>query len=256
MIRASHRSLALLRTLTMLQRILIAGFFCFLFLPDDGWGQGGNVAKNLPTFDRRLYHFGFILGYNRSDFFLESRPRSGVRDSLQRMRSITRPGFDLGIVSALHFNKNLSLRFLPGLSFQDHVVEYSWLEDDSTANKVKKRIGSTFIDVPFNFKFRTNRVKNFAAYVIGGAKWSIDMATNEDVENEDADKVILKMHSHDYAAQVGGGFDFFLEYFKFGVELKLSVGLRDMIIHEDTRFARPIEQARTKKYLLSLTFEG
>ena len=240
----------------MLQRILIACSFCLLFLPDSVHGQGGNVARNLPTFDRRLYHFGFSLGYNRADFFMDSRQRTNVRDSLQSMRSNTRPGFDLGIVSSLHFNKNLSLRFLPGLSFQDHVVEYSWLESDSTAKQVKKRIGSTFIDVPLNIKFRTDRVKNFAAYVIGGAKWSIDMASNKDVDDQASDKVVLKMHRNNFAAQVGGGFDFFLEYFKFGVELKMSVGLRDMIIHEDTRFARPIEEARTKKYLLSLTFEG
>lgn len=82
------------------------------------------------------------------------------------------------------------------------------------------------------------------------------MASNEDVDDQASKKVVLKMHRNDLAAQVGGGFDLFLEYFKFGVELKFSMGLRDMIIHEDTRFARPIEQARTKKYLLSLTFEG
>lgn len=240
----------------MLCRSLIAGAFLLLLIPASGWGQSADVSKNLPAFDRRLYHFGFNIGYNRSDYFLEARPRVNVRDSLQRVRSIARPGFDLGIISALHFNKNWSLRFLPGLSFQDHLVRYSYLKDDSTAERIDKRIGSTFIDVPLNVKFRSNRVQNFAAYVIGGAKWSIDMASNEDVENDASDKVVLKMHTHDYAAQIGGGFDFFLEYFKFGVELKLSVGLRDIMIHEDTRFARPIEQARTKKYLLSLTFEG
>jgi hypothetical protein len=227
-----------------------------LLFPGLGKGQGGNVAKNLPAFDRRLYHFGFTLAYNRADFYLDARPRANVRDSLQRMRSVSQPGFDLGIVSSLHLNKNWSLRFLPALSFQDHVFRYSFLETDSTAREVDKRIGSTFIDVPLNIKFRTDRVRNFAAYVIGGAKWSVDMASNENINDQGADEVILKMHSNDYAAQIGGGFDFFLQYFKFGIELKLSVGLRDIMIHEDDRFSRPIERARTRKYLLSFTFEG
>lgn len=240
----------------MFRSFLITCLVILFSLPEDGNGQGGNVAKNLPAFDRRLYHFGFSLAYNRSDLFLEARPRANVRDSLQRMRSIARPGFDLGIVSSLHFDKNWSLRFLPGLSFQDHVVRYSFLKNDSTAEVIDKRIGSTFIDVPLNLKFRTDRVKNFAAYVIGGGKWSIDMASNENVDDQAAQKVVLKLHSHDYAAQIGGGFDFFLQYFKFGVELKFSVGLRDLMIHEDTRFSRPIRGARTKKYLLSFTFEG
>jgi hypothetical protein len=254
MIRPFPRSLAL-KSL-MLRKQLIAGSLLLCLVPLLGKGQRSETVKNLPAFDQRLYHFGFNIGYNRADYFLEARPRINIRDSLQTMRSISRPGFDLGIISALHFNKNWSLRFLPGLSFQDHVVRYSFLKTDSTAEVIDKRIGSTFIDVPLNIKFRTDRVNNFAAYVIGGAKWSIDMASNEDVENQASDRVVLKMHPNDYAAQIGGGFDFFLEYFKFGIELKFSVGLRDMMIHEDTRFSRPIQGARTKKYLLSFTFEG
>ncbi len=257
MIGAFQRSVALHAIFPMLlnrHSPFILTLFAFVFLPNTGSGQ--NVATNLPNFDRRLYHFGFNLGYNRAGYYMDPRPREGVRDSLQSMRSIDRPGFDLGIVSSLHLNKNWSLRFLPGLSFQDRVVRYSFLESDSTVERVDKRIGSTFIDVPLNVKFRTDRVKNFAAYVIGGAKWSIDMASRDELDDESDDEAFLKMRPNDYAAQIGGGVDFFLKYFKFGIELKLSVGLRDMMIHEENRFSVPIEQARTRKYLLSFTFEG
>lgn len=260
MITPSGRSLALCCGFLMRSSytLFFLFFFCAFLSFKGGAQQGRHVNKNLPTFDDRLYHFGFKLAYNRAGLYMDPRPREGIatRDSLQRMRSIDQPGFDLGIISSLHLNKNVSLRFLPALSFQDRVMRYAFQETDSTVNVVDKRIGSTFIDVPLNLKYRTDRVNNFAAYLIGGARWSIDMASAEDVDNSSADEILLKMHRNDYAAQIGGGFDFFLKYFKFGIELKLSVGLRDMLIHEDTPFARPIESARTRKYLLSFTFEG
>ena len=56
--------------------------------------------------------------------------------------------------------------------------------------------------------------------------------------------------------QIGFGTDFYLEYFKFGVELKMSYGLKDYHVKEDNAFANPIEKLKSKMFLLSLTFEG
>ncbi len=226
-----------------------------LLLPLTGMAQQTKV-QNLPNFDQRQYHFGFTLGYNSADLYMDPKENLGQVDSLIGVRNQRKPGFDLGIVSSLHLNKNISLRFLPSLSFQDRVLEYSFLEPDSSIELVSRRIGSTFVNFPLNVKFRTNRINNFAAYIITGAKYGIDMASDEDVDNQASNKIIVKLKRHDYAAQVGAGFDFFMKYFKFGIELKLSTGLRDLVIHEDTIFSRPIESGRTKLFLLSLTFEG
>ena len=48
----------------------------------------------------------------------------------------------------------------------------------------------------------------------------IDMASNKDVDNETAalGDQIVKLKKTDFGIEVGGGFDFFLEYFKLGVE--------------------------------------
>jgi hypothetical protein len=55
---------------------------------------------------------------------------------------------------------------------------------------------------------------------------------------------------------MGGGFDFFLPYFKFAVEFKTSIGINDILIHEDTPFSNPIESLRTRSFIVSFTFEG
>jgi hypothetical protein len=56
--------------------------------------------------------------------------------------------------------------------------------------------------------------------------------------------------------EVGGGVDMFLPYFKFGLELKMGIGLPNVLIDDNTRFSAPLESLRTKTYMLSFTFEG
>ena len=51
---------------------------------------------------------------------------------------------------------------------------------------------------------------------------------------------------YDYGVEAGGGVDMFLPYFKFGVELKASWGIPNLLIDDDTRFSTPIESLRSK----------
>ena len=66
----------------------------------------------------------------------------------------------------------------------------------------------------------------------------------------------MKIKRHDFAYEVGGGFDFFLEYFKFGIELKLSTGLRDLNVYDHSFYNEPITNLRSKVWWESITFEG
>ncbi|MFB6306186.1 MAG: outer membrane beta-barrel protein, partial [Flavobacteriales bacterium] len=168
-------------------------------------------------------------------------------------------GFNLGIIGVLHLHKNAYLRFIPALSFQERVLDYTFLENDSTPQFFKKRVGMTMVDFPLNFKFRGNRNdNNMAPYLTAGAKYSINLTSEKGVNNVGVfpEDIVVKVDKWDFAAQIGAGMDFFLQYFKFGIEMKLSVGLRNTFIGDDTMFSRPIESLRTKFFLLSFTFEG
>ena len=74
-------------------------------------------TENLPNFDLHVFHFGFLLSYNTSDFFVKLKPNAPFTDSLLVLDHVKQPGFNLGIVSSLNMTPNLSLRFLPSLSF-------------------------------------------------------------------------------------------------------------------------------------------
>jgi len=212
--------------------------------------------RNLPSFDDRRYHFGFTLGVNSSGSFIDRNFASNFNDSLLTLTPKNASGFNLGIVTSLKLFNNYSMRFIPSLSFQDRVVLYEFLKADGKSEFFEKRIESTFIDFPINFKWRSNRLNNTAVYVLFGGKYSLDVASQEDVNNFIADDIILKLKKHDFSGEVGGGFDFFLPYFKFGIELKLAVGIPNLLIQDNTRFSSPINSFRTRTFMLSFTFEG
>ena len=223
-------------------------------------GQGGVKGikvENLPTFDMNTFHFGFILGYNNANFFLDVKPGKIPQDSVLVVNSKSSPGFHLGIVSSLNFNKNLRLRFVPSISFQERILEYQFREPSGAVSSFQKNVESTLLEFPLLLKFRTNRINNVAYYLIAGGKVTLDMATQKDVDNTfDPDEIVIKLEKTDYAAEVGAGMDFFLPYFKFAIELKTAIGIPNLLIDDGTPFSDPIESLRSKTFYVSFTFEG
>jgi hypothetical protein len=59
--------------------------------------------------------------------------------------------------------------------------------------------------------------------------------------------------------EFGAGMDFYLTYFKLSVELKLSTGLRDVIVNEvvpqHPEFKNAIEKMKSQIWVLSFHFE-
>jgi hypothetical protein len=238
-------------------------FLTFVFLLSIfslfGQGKGSRfVMKNLQEFDKARFHFGFILGWNSSDFFIDEKQNNYVDNNLLSLNNISRPGFNLGIVSSLNITHLTSIRFLPTLSFQERELQYNFSGANDTSVLWTKRIESTFLDFPLLLKMRTERINNFAAYIVAGGRFGLDMQSNKDVNNGSASlkEQIVKITKPDYGIEVGGGFDFFLEYFKLGIELKMGMGLKNILIQENTYFSNPIDKLRSKVWTVSLTFEG
>lgn len=218
--------------------------------------SGGVKVENLPNFDLRRFHFGFLLSYNTSDFYTRLRARAPFTDSLLVLNHQRQPGFNLGIVASLNMGTNLSLRFLPTLSFQERILQYQFRDPLGGIEYYQKPVESTYLEFPLLVKLRSDRINNFAVYLIGGGKFSIDMASQKDVNQALDDETIVKLAKYDYSAEVGGGFDFFLQYFKFGIELKTGVGIPNLLVRDGTRFDLPLESLRSKTYVLTFTFEG
>ncbi|MBK7753890.1 MAG: outer membrane beta-barrel protein [Flavobacteriales bacterium] len=125
-------------------------------------GVKGIKVENLPNFDLRRFHFGFLLCYNTSDFFMKLDPQAYTRDSVLVVDHLRKPGFNLGIVGSLNMTTHLSLRFIPSLSFQDRVLRYRFRKTDGTPVVFEKPVESTYLEFPLLLKFRSDRINNFA----------------------------------------------------------------------------------------------
>jgi len=230
--------------------------FLFYLIAISAFAQRDRAGSNLAKFDYRKYHFGFALSGNQSSFFINYKPDFSFQDSLLSITNVPQAGFNLHILASYNPLPNVNIRFLPGLSFQDRSLQYQFLRAHNKIETQTKPISSVWLEFPVLFKFRTNRTGNFAAYGLLGGKYARDMQSQKNVSNNQSSQIVVKLKSNDYCVEAGGGFDFFLPFFKFAVEFKTSIGLPDLLIHEDTKYALPIDKLRSRAFVVSITFEG
>ena len=230
--------------------------FILISIEFSSLSQRAELTKNYRNFDRRLLHFGFMLGGNSADFSTQYKPNLLEEYNYSSITNQSQPGFQLGIISSMKLGTPMiRMRFIPTLSFQERILFYNGFDLEGLTKTIDERVGSTNLDFPLLFKFRTLRYNNFAAYIITGAQYTLDLQTNENSSQSFSDP-FLKIRRHDYQGQIGAGVDFFLEYFKFGIELKFSHGLRNSLIQDNTRLSSPIDQLYNRIWWISLTFEG
>src|SRR5690554_4393202 len=216
------------------------------------------LTENYQKFDRKLIHFGFMLGVNTADFSTQYKPGMLENFNTFSITNKSQPGFQLGIISSMKLGTPLlRLRFIPSLSFQERLLNYTYISGDPEKewDTYEERVGSTNLDFPLLLKFRTARYNNFAAYLIGGAQYTLDLQSKEKSAQKYGDPFI-KLFRDDFQAQVGAGVDFFLPFFKFGIEVKLSHGFKNALIQDNTRLSNPINVLYNRVWWISLTFEG
>lgn len=232
--------------------------FLILFLVVAAGTQAQRFKQErYKNFDKRLFHFGFMLGFNSSDFTVFQNVNAYEQYGLKLLENDAQPGGQLGILTTMKLGTPvLRLRFIPTLSFQERLLRFSF--EDTLLNKDQvsdERVNSTNLDFPLMLQFRTKRLNNFAAYVLIGGQYSIDLQSQEKASQNFIDPYI-KIKRNDVQGQIGGGLEFFAPYFKFGVELKYSHGFINSFIQDNTNIANPINKLYNKVWSLSLIFEG
>lgn len=208
-----------------------------------------------PNYDERTWHYGFLLGINKADFIIHPNPALASLDSVYILESVPQSGFNLGLVSDLRLGNYAAVRFIPALAFSTRTLEYSFKSSRGSITR-KKTIESTFVDFPLDLKLKSARLNNFRAYLLLGGKFSIDIASQKDVNSDLVSDAIVKLRKNDYYYTVGFGFDFYRQYFKFSPEIKFCFGLRDLLIKENNVFAKSIDRITSKIIDISFTFES
>ncbi|NQY09307.1 MAG: PorT family protein [Flavobacteriales bacterium] len=210
----------------------------------------------MPKSDaERRFKFGFTLAANSINFKEIKNPDVSEYPNVMSVQSKNYAGFLLGILSNMRINEWYDLRFMPAISFGERSLEYR-IADSVSIKSYEKKVESTFLEFPVMIKYKSNRLNNMRMYVIGGIKYTIDLASQAKVDNDNftiADKII-KIKQDDLSWEVGVGIDFYLQFFKLSIELKKSFGLRDILVQDNTVFSTPIESLRSQMTILSFHF--
>ncbi len=245
------------RLCLLLLLVLSAGH---ISLAQRNWGGG---------VDNETLHFGFTFQYVTSEYKVLKRadwrgpfydPYDGLPMVPSQLRSISSPvtpGFGLGFVSDLRLGNNANLRFTPGLVFADRVLNYEY---DDPAFTIDRKVQSTLVDLPLSFKLKSDRIGNFRAYLIGGAKYSIDIVSKkkrDDSGNIPPEK-FLKNVQNTVWYEAGVGLDLYFEFFKLSPELKFAQSARSVLDSRDrpqNPYISPLDRLFVRNIQFSLYFE-
>jgi len=229
---------------------------CFVLVSFAGWSQK-EKPMNYRRFDEKMFHFGFMLGANSSDFTLYQVPQAYEQFGVRSISNKSQPGGQVGPVVTMSLGTPIvRLRFIPTLAFQERIIQYHFIDDTYTGSEfTDERVQSTNLNFPLMFQFRTLRINNFAAYGLVGFEYSLDLQSQEDASQMFNDPFI-KIKRSDWNGQVGGGLEFFATYFKFGMELKYTHGIGNVLINDGTTISKPLDQLYNRVWWFSLIFEG
>ena len=220
-----------------------------------GQGQTGNLGH----FDQRLFHFGIQVGYTQSKFDLHFSEDAALRESLQGTTSYYAPGFHIAVVCPdLRLNNWINLRFLPGVTLITREVSYSWEKSYFAAHRLAERsrnVESVYGDIPIELKFRSVRYGDFRPYLTAGASYGFDFASLRKNRNQ-TNQSIIRLQPSDLRYTMGVGFDVFLRYVKFAIELKMNFGLLDLKVDDPDVYIQSFNDLHTRTFMLSFTFEG
>jgi len=213
----------------------------------------GKRLKNNPKYDRKPLHFGFSIGVNYYDFKLQQlADLSADLPGYYSVRTRVAPGYSIHIISNIRLGAHWDFRFNPGFASTVRTLEFDvvnpFTEQRGTATR---EITSSFLEFPFHFKFKSDRVGNYRLHLIGGPKYAIDLASDEDV----VDDRVFKIKSNDISYEIGFGTDIYFEYFKFSPQIIANFGLSNMRVEDDTFLAAGIESISTRSILINFTFE-
>lgn len=229
-------------------RILLT--FCILQTATSIRAEG-----NLIYADYKPYHFGFSLGLNAFDF--------GVTESMQSINGKTyqvdvsslRPGFSVGIIGDLRLNDYFNLRFTPILHFGERNLSYKAIGEELV---VENNVTSIAMCLPLFLKYSSERLDNVRPYLsLGGGAYY-------DLGRDKSNPILLK--PLDFYTEFGVGCDIYFTFFKLSPELKLGLGLKDvltplnpkdagLISEEEKKFTMALSKLTSRLFSLTFNFE-
>lgn len=245
-----------------MRRVYLALFFLFSVLTvqaQENWGGG---------VDNDDVHFGFTFHFSNTEFKLYKAPNwqvpflnpdNGGMPLTSALTSISSPvsaGFGLGFVTDVRLGNHVNFRMTPSLVFADRYIDYTY---QNTAENARKIVQSATVDLPLGFKLKSDRRRNFRAYILGGVKYSMDIISKKKLNDEEFAQLekLVKSQRNVLWYEAAIGFDFYFEFFKLSPEIKWSQSVNNVLDTSSgpNAYNQPLEKLFLRNLQFSLYFE-
>ena len=224
-------------------------------------GAGRLVAQerkiqNRPFLDDRVWHYGFLVGFNIQDFSIANKGLPYLNDGIPEYWYADVPeyipGFSVGILGELKANDWLSVRVVPTMHFGDKKVVF---REQRSGKMTEQYLKSTLLSIPLDFKISAMRFNNYRPYVVTGIAPTFDLTVKKGKE--------LLVKPADVMFEIGMGLDLYYPFFKMVPELKFCFGLNNILQSNRTdikdpallKYSNSISQVNSRMIVLTLYFE-
>ncbi len=204
-----------------------------------------------PTYDLHRIHFGFsIIGnygklkYNTASDFMDN-------DTIQTINTNSFPGFGVGGIMNLKVAEYWDFRTMVNIQFVERHLMYNFRGGDIQTAK----INSTYMEIPFQMKYKSKRSHNKRFYWVGGVTYRYDFASDIDTERSNT-KPIVALYPATFSYDFGAGLDLYYEFFKFSPEIRISNGLGNSMVPDSFIYSSSLSRMSPKLIQFFLHFEG
>ena len=243
-----------------------------VFLPISGTYAQTAMVKNNPDYDDHPLHFGYTLGLNTMDFtFGRNWVKANNSDPNKYLYADVagkQLGFQVGMIVDFRLGEYFNLRCLPSFNFGQRNISFfttpyptpklALAHPDSTKLNLSLTMESSMLDFPFLIKYKAKRINNYRPYLLAGGSVRYDLAAKKKFNDDNQQYLLLK--PLDLYAEMGFGIDYYLQYFKFSTEIKLSLGLLNVLNpKQDTpdhdQYVKALTKLTSNIVMISFHFE-
>lgn len=237
----------------MKQQKLILLYLSFIVLFGINMQAQTRKPQNLPFADQKMYHLGFMVGFQVQDLIIS---HSGyVGDSgetwFTEIPSYS-VGFSVGMIADRYLNQYFNIRTTPSLHFGERRFVF---KEQTSGKEYESALRSNYLTLPLYLKFSADRTGNFRSYLLAGVYTALNIGQKK---ND-----ILRFKSMDYGLEFGVGCNLYLPLFKLCPELKFSFGLTDVVNKDRSdlsdkdliKYTQAISSGKTRMISLVFNFE-
>lgn len=206
------------------------------------------VIEYQTKFDNKTIHWGYYLGLNQKTF------KISYTDADTYIEVEPNVGFNVGLIAGWRMNKNITLRFEPGLSSNTKTLAFTNIEGGEKDSI--RQIGGTYLRLPILLKFNTNRLGNTRPYVIGGFSYDHNFSSNEN-NIDDNSSGEFRMKTSNFSYEVGIGVDLYLPYFVFSPSIRGIFAINNELVYDEdpnSPWTGNIDYLGTRGLFINLAF--